>query len=218
MMTNYQLAIAILAMSAASSNGFVVAPMKPSAQTALSSSSTNHPYFVDVTEDREAEVATAVKSEITTPKKKALTKKKATAKPHGKDGIFTPAVKLAKVVMGDKDLNQLRGKVIAKHTEVIRGFVDTSETEFGQAVLKQLYNIADVDSDGTIDKEELTTALQSLGFTLKDKQINGIFERADADSNGRIDMNEWIANAPKTLSTNLIKLAKKNGGDLGFLS
>ena len=36
------------------------------------------------------------------------------------DGIFTPAVKAAKVVLGDKKLNAIRGDVIAMHSKVFR--------------------------------------------------------------------------------------------------
>ena len=32
-----------------------------------------------------------------------------------------------------------------------------------------------------------------------------------------LPIEEWIAEAPKTLKTNLVKLAKTNGGELGFL-
>ena len=49
-------------------------------------------------------------------------------------------------------------------------------------------------------------------------QIDGILARADADGNATIDLEEFISDAPKTLKTNLIKLAKQNGADLGFLS
>jgi hypothetical protein len=53
---------------------------------------------------------------------------------------------------------------------------------------------------------------------LADKQIKGIFDRADLDANGDLDFEEFRKEAPKTLRTNLVKLAKRNGGDLGFLS
>jgi Ca2+-binding EF-hand superfamily protein len=70
-----------------------------------------------------------------------------------------------------------------------------------------------------VDEEELAQALTRLGFEwLKDKQVKGILERADRNHDGRIDLEEWMSEAPKTLRTNLIKLAKKNGGELGFLA
>jgi EF-hand domain pair len=145
-------------------------------------------------------------------------KKKASTSAH-KDGIFSPAVRAAKVVLGEERLNKVRAKAISKHSEVISGFVDTYESAFGTSVLKQLFKLADNDQNGSISKDELQTALTSLGFDwLKEKQITGIFARADADGNGKITLDEWISEAPKTLRTNLVKLAKKNGGDLGFLS
>ena len=125
---------------------------------------------------------------------------------------------LSKQVLGDDKLNKLRAKVISLHSETIAGFVDTYDTTVGRAILKQLFELADRDNSGTIEQEELQVALRTLGFNwLQDKQVGKIFERADTDANGAIDLDEWMREAPKTLRTNLIKLAKKNGDDLGFL-
>jgi len=52
---------------------------------------------------------------------------------------------------------------------------------------------------------------------LKDSQIEGIVSRADVDDNEVIDFEEFCKSTPATLRTNLIKLAKANGDDLGFL-
>ena len=72
--------------------------------------------------------------------------------------------------------------------------------------------------NGVLDREELTAGLKALGFTwLKDKQIDGILKRADANGDGVISIEEFCKEAPKTLKTNLVKLAKQNGNDLGFL-
>jgi len=85
--------------------------------------------------------------------------------------------------------------------------------------LKQLFEIADKDGNGVLDREELKDALQTLGFSyLNDSQIEKILGRADADENAVIDFEEFVAEAPKTLRVNLVKLAKKNGAELGFLS
>merc|ERR1712003_165521 len=82
-----------------------------------------------------------------------------------------------------------------------------------------LFALADKNGDGTIDEEELTVALKALGFDfLKEKEIAQIFNRADGDKNGSLDFEEWSKAAPPTLKKNLIKLAKKNGHDLGFLA
>jgi hypothetical protein len=87
----------------------------------------------------------------------------------------------------------------------------------------------------------------ALGFThLSDKQMDSIFQRADKDGNMELDFEvcglwlvveslnfdhtspcnalialshqEFMAEAPRTLRTNLVLMAKTNGDDLGFLS
>lgn len=149
-----------------------------------------------------------------TPSSAANKNKKTDAK-----GPFAPLVLLSKDVLGDEKLNKIRAKAISLHSDVIANFVETADTPTGQRVLKWLFELADVDHNGAIDEQELAMALQKLGFDhLKQKQVAGIFARADADGNGVLEYDEWKAEAPKTLRTNLIKLAKKNGHDLGFLA
>jgi EF-hand domain/EF hand len=151
------------------------------------------------------------------------TAKKTPAKSNGggavhKRGVFSPVVQLTKMALGDEKLNKLRAKVISLHSDVISNFVNTADTALGNIVLRQLFEFADKDKSGTIDEAELRAALLTLGFDwLQEKQIKGIFERADTDANGAIDIDEWMMEAPRTLRTNLIKLAKKNGGDMGLL-
>jgi len=157
---------------------------------------------------------TPMKAERQTPS--SPPKKKAA---HGSTGPFAPLILLTKEVIGSEKLNKLRAKAIGLHSDVIASFVDTADSETGQKALKVLFHLADTDKNGKIDENELALAFQRLGFDhLKQKQIAGIFARADADKSGAIDFNEWKAEAPKTLRTNLIKLAKKNGGELGFLA
>lgn len=134
-------------------------------------------------------------------------------------GPFAPVVLGAKAVMGTKELNALRADIIAKHTKVISAFVDTSESPFGQLVLKRMFAAADKDGNGTLDREEVREALQALGFTfVQDKQIEQIMGRADVNSDEVIDFEEFVKEAPRSLRTNLVKLAKQNGHDLGFLA
>jgi hypothetical protein len=185
------------------------------------------PFFVDVVE-KEATVATenedVLQNEVASDSsvmKKAATEKKLPKKAaggRGKGGLLAPFVILSKKVLGDDELNQLRGKIISLHSKVIGEFVDTANTNFGDRVLRSLFELSDTNKNGSIEEEELATALKTLGFDLKDKQIKGIFERADSDADGVIDLKEWKKTTPSTLRTNLIKLAKKNGGDLGFLA
>lgn len=150
------------------------------------------------------------------PKKKPIVKK---APAHGTEGVFSPIVRVAKTVVGDDEINKIRAKVISVHSDTIKGFVDTSDSPFGQATLSVLFKLIDKDGDGKIDSDELNEAVSALGFSwLQEKQINGILKRADTNNDGQVDYEEFIKEAPKTLKTNLVKLAKKNGGDMGLLA
>ena len=136
-----------------------------------------------------------------------------------KNGIFTPLVKLTKWAVGEDRFLSFRARVIGEHTKVIQAFVDTADTPFGCIALEKLFDIADVDGSGTIDRAELELALKKLGFThLTESQIDTIMKKADGDDNCVIDYDEFVKEAPKTLKTNLVKLAKNNGAELGFLS
>ena len=56
-----------------------------------------------------------------------------------------------------------------------------------------------------------------IGFSVDECQLDGIVCKADLDENEVIDFEEFCSAAPKTLRMQLVKLAKKNGDDLGFL-
>eukprot|EP00593_Proboscia_inermis_P001676 CAMPEP_0171295854 /NCGR_PEP_ID=MMETSP0816-20121228/4496_1 /TAXON_ID=420281 /ORGANISM="Proboscia inermis, Strain CCAP1064/1" /LENGTH=127 /DNA_ID=CAMNT_0011768845 /DNA_START=319 /DNA_END=702 /DNA_ORIENTATION=- len=125
----------------------------------------------------------------------------------------------AKNIMGENELKQFRAKIILKHTQVIKKFVDTNDSKFGQSVLNNGFEAIDKNGDGVLDMYELDDALKSLGFSwLEKKQMEGILKKADKNKDGTIDIEEFKKAAPATLATNLVKLAKKNGDELGFLS
>eukprot|EP00929_Paragymnodinium_shiwhaense_P118777 TRINITY_DN90697_c0_g1_i1.p1 TRINITY_DN90697_c0_g1~~TRINITY_DN90697_c0_g1_i1.p1 ORF type:complete len:184 (+),score=60.43 TRINITY_DN90697_c0_g1_i1:102-653(+) len=136
-----------------------------------------------------------------------------------KDGIFTPTVMGFKVLLGEKNLEAIRGFLIKAHGDAQAAVIETHETEFGQGVMQWLFNEADVDGNGTIDKAELKDALQRLGFEwMDDDRVDKLFKKADKDGNDEIDLEEFKTVSPKFIKQSLIKLAKKNGADLGFLS
>merc|ERR1711998_398487 len=141
-----------------------------------------------------------------------------TKKVVSSQGIFAPLVLGAKRVMGEQELKELRASIIAKHSKVIAEFVDTSESQFGQLVLRRMFEYADKDGNGTLDKDEVKAALHDLGFDFVDqKQLDSIMKKADKDMNEVVDFEEFVKETPKVLRVNLVKLAKQNGHDLGFL-
>jgi len=148
--------------------------------------------------------------------KKAAPKKKG-GNPH-KEGVFSPIVIAAGSVIGEEALNKIRAKTISIHSDIIKSFVDTSDSVFGKTVLRALFNLVDTDKNGYIDRDELAVALNLLGFKwLKEKHVAKIFERADANGDEEISLEEFMEEAPKTLRVNLVKLAKTNGGEMGLL-
>lgn len=173
------------------------------------------PYFLDVVgetptnEQVEQRMASTPKTNTNKPVKKNNSHQ---------EGLFAPVVYLAKEVVGEEELNRIRGNAISMHSDTIKNFVSTADSAFGSRVLETLYKLADGNRNGKLEMEELEKALKTLGFHfLGDKQIKGIFKRAGGEEKGFLTLEEWMAEAPKTLKTNLVKLAKTNGGELGFL-
>ena len=58
---------------------------------------------------------------------------------QAKFGIFTPAVLTAKVILGDKRLNKIRGKGIALHSQAITSFCEFTGagSKTRQALIRQ---------------------------------------------------------------------------------
>ena len=135
------------------------------------------------------------------------------------DGIFTPVVQGAKVLMGEENLKSIRAKAIKAHGEVMTNLIDTHDTPVGDYTLKKLFEVADADSNGTIDIDEMKAALHKLGFSwLDDGKTQKIVKKGDMNGDNVIDFEEFKRMAPTVLRQNLMKLAKANGGQLGFLS
>ena len=72
------------------------------------------------------------KVEIEKPAVAAKPLKKKPVGGHNQDGLLAPFVILMKKVLGDDELNKLRGKVISLHSEVIGTFVDTHDSAVGE--------------------------------------------------------------------------------------
>ena len=137
-----------------------------------------------------------------------------------KKKLFQDSVLLAKSILGTPTLNKLRGEVIKSHSKIITKFVDTYDSTFGKQAMENIFPFADEDDNGQLDAAELKKLLTNgLGFVwLDEKKVDDLVSRFDVDNNKMISFEEFSDQFPKVLRTNLIKLAKANGDDLGFLS
>ena len=99
-------------------------------------------------------------------------------------------------VVGDKDqngeidLDEFLSLMIPSASDVVAKFRSIRKTvKDVQDAFKQF----DADGNGSIDKRELTQALQSSGGNFTQQDIDAIFAAADSDGNGEIDYEEFIA-------------------------
>ena len=61
---------------------------------------------------------------------------------------------------------------------------------------KEVFNLFDTDGDGSLTREELTSAMRSLGLNPTDEEVKAIIVKTDADMSGTIELpefTEWVA-------------------------
>ena len=59
--------------------------------------------------------------------------------------------------------------------------------------LRSAFSYFDKDGSGTISRDELWQCLQSDDFTLKDEEIDNLLNGVDANADGEVDYDEFIA-------------------------
>ena len=129
--------------------------------------------------------------------KNSMSRKTKPSQVH-KEGIFSPAVYLFKDILGDDKLNKVRAKAISMHSDIIKSFVGTADSQFGGLVLRTLFKATDKNGNGQIEEEELEAGLRRLGFKwLKEQQINGIFKRAGGEEKGYITLTNGWSRLPR---------------------
>ena len=203
----FAIAAALQSTHAFSTQSISNRPVKSSSQHkyVVSDMALSEQYFVATPDEEEiSEIANMLLETPPMAKTPVVATKKI---PAHTEGVFSPVVVAAASILGQDQLNKLRAKGISLHSDVIKGFVDSADSPFGQAVLRQLFAIVDTDKSGSLDKDELASALKALNFSWL----------ADSNSDNEISLEEFIAEAPKTLRVNLVKLAKNNGGEMGLL-
>lgn len=163
-------------------------------------------------------------------KKVSTSKKASTGGRLSQVGIFSPIVEAAKAVLGEEELANFRGEAIKAHTAVITAFAaslspqaDPGKTDtfklFGESTIRSMFKLSDADGSGSVDVGELHNVVKTLGFKWleDDSKIKKLMDKMDKDGNEMIDLEEFMQTAPVVLRQNLVKLAKKNGNELGFL-
>ena len=62
-----------------------------------------------------------------------------------------------------------------------------------KAVVSKMFHEVDADRSGTVDMEELGTALAGLGLWLRRDELHAIFKELDYDGDGEVDLPEFLA-------------------------
>ena len=60
-------------------------------------------------------------------------------------------------------------------------------------VIKEAFNLFDKDGSGSISMDEFREVMVTEGAQMTDKEIEEILKEADANGNGQIDINEFVA-------------------------
>lgn len=76
---------------------------------------------------------------------------------------------------------------------MLRAFIDGDDERYTQSVWRQILRFFDSDHDGTIDAEEMSPALRSLGIDVTESTLKETVSKMDADSSGTIDYGEFRA-------------------------
>lgn len=128
---------------------------------------------------------------------------------------MSPVVDGAVCLIGRENVNRVRAAVIKRHKRIITEFVDTHNTPLGRVAMRTLFETADTNGDGWLDSNELSIALNHLGFQVTDAQRDAIMQRASPRE--MLDYDAFVREAPRTLRIQLIRLAKRNGERMGLM-
>ncbi|OWF54269.1 calmodulin-like [Mizuhopecten yessoensis] len=65
--------------------------------------------------------------------------------------------------------------------------------EYQNDILRDAFKRFDKDGNGSLDHEELRRVLCSIGESFTDEEADEMFTLVDADKNGRVDLDEFLA-------------------------
>jgi Ca2+-binding EF-hand superfamily protein len=82
-------------------------------------------------------------------------------------------------------LDELQSVIFEKIRQKTHGSDDEGKT------VKKIFRHFDIDGFGTIEFNEFTMALETLGCYFKEAELQGLFKRFDSNGNGKIDYEEF---------------------------
>ena len=84
-------------------------------------------------------------------------------------------------------MNELEDIIFEKVRQKTHGADDEGKT------VRKIFRHFDLDGFGTIEPSEFKKSLETLGCTFKDHEIDAIFNKYDANQNGKLDYEEFAS-------------------------
>lgn len=92
-----------------------------------------------------------------------------------------------KVLVQPQKITEIENIIFEKVRQKTHGADDEGKT------IKKIFKHFDLDGYGTIEPNEFRKALETIGCTFKDFEINAVFRKYDANNNGKLDYEEFAA-------------------------
>lgn len=75
--------------------------------------------------------------------------------------------------------------------------------------LSRAFRVMDSDGSKTLNKEEFKTGIKDMGLDLKETEIDNMFNTFDADSNGSINVNEFLVKLRPPMNISRLNIIDK---------
>ena len=108
--------------------------------------------------------------------------------------------------LSDKDLSGIIRTVDADESGSLS--LDEFTNIFGVAKLKSIFQHIDKDGSGFINSEELSSALEALGYKLPPREVKMILKKVDDDNSGEVSFEEFKTFFQYVPATSLSLLVK----------